>query len=197
VPRVSPDHLVQRRRQIIDAAIRCFARAGIHSTSLQDVFAEAGLSAGAVYRYFPSKQSLVLAIAQGVRDQLAALIGDDAGEPVSLADEARRLIRAFDAVESDPDRRRVAIAVWSESQHDPEVAEVVTEVVRGVVDTLAGRLGALQRAGALAPDVDATAAAQVLVAVLPGYLLQRGWFPEMDAETFTAAAERLLATSDR
>ena len=53
MPKVSDAHRAARRRQILDAARRRFVRNGFHATSMQDIFAEAGLSAGAVYRYFP------------------------------------------------------------------------------------------------------------------------------------------------
>jgi AcrR family transcriptional regulator len=192
MPRVSPDHLVERRRQIVTAAARCFTRSGIHPTTLQEVFAEAGLSAGAVYRYFPSKQSLVLAIAEDVSDQLAALVDEDDDEPASVADEVRRLVRAFDAVEADPAQRRVAVAVWNESQYDPEIGAVIARIVGRVVAALASRLRTLQGAGKLDGDVDATTAAHVLVALLPGYLLQRGWFPDLDPEAFAVTASRLI-----
>src|SRR3954470_18901979 len=61
MPRVSEEHLERRRRQILDAARRCFVRKGVHETSMQDIFAESGLSAGAVYRYFKSKNEIVAA----------------------------------------------------------------------------------------------------------------------------------------
>ena len=63
MPRVSEAHLAARRQQILDAARVCFTRNGFHATSMQDVIAEAGLSVGAVYRYFRSKEELVAAIA--------------------------------------------------------------------------------------------------------------------------------------
>ena len=65
MPRVSEEHLERRRQQIVDAAQRCFARRGFHQSSMQDVFAESGLSAGAVYRYFKSKDELVAALDEG------------------------------------------------------------------------------------------------------------------------------------
>ena len=46
MPRVSEDHLLARRQQILDAARVCFLRDGFHNTSMQDVIAEAGLSVG-------------------------------------------------------------------------------------------------------------------------------------------------------
>src|SRR5271163_2817521 len=64
MPRVKPEHKEERRAQIIAAARTCFARSGFHRTTLQDVFAEANLSAGCVYNYFQSKEDLVLAIAE-------------------------------------------------------------------------------------------------------------------------------------
>ncbi|WP_369028857.1 TetR/AcrR family transcriptional regulator, partial [Nocardia farcinica] len=63
MPRVSEEHLERRRQQILVAAQRCFSRKGFYNTSMQDVFAESGLSAGAVYRYFKSKDELVAALA--------------------------------------------------------------------------------------------------------------------------------------
>src|SRR5919197_5412070 len=63
MPRVSEAHLERRRRQILDAARVCFIRKGFYETSMQDVFRESGLSAGAVYSYFKSKDDLVKAIA--------------------------------------------------------------------------------------------------------------------------------------
>ena len=63
MPRVAESYLQSRRRQIMDAAIRCFAREGFHRTTMQDIFRETGLSAGAIYRYFKSKEDIVAAIA--------------------------------------------------------------------------------------------------------------------------------------
>src|SRR5258705_3639794 len=73
VPRVSEAHLAARRQQILDAARTCFLRNGFHQTSMQDVIREAGLSVGAVYRYFPSKNELIKTLAGQVIDELATV----------------------------------------------------------------------------------------------------------------------------
>jgi len=62
MPRVSEDHLTARREQILAAARRCFLRKGVHNTSMQDLIGEAGMSVGAVYRYFRSKDEIINAI---------------------------------------------------------------------------------------------------------------------------------------
>jgi AcrR family transcriptional regulator len=74
MPRVSQAHLDARRRQILDAARRCFVRNGFHATSMQDVLAEANLSAGAVYRYFRGKDEIIAAIAGEVVAEVAGAL---------------------------------------------------------------------------------------------------------------------------
>ena len=63
MPRVSQQYRDARRREILEAAGRCFAENGFHSTSMQDFFEASGLSAGLVYRYFRSKDELITALA--------------------------------------------------------------------------------------------------------------------------------------
>lgn len=196
MPRVAQEHLDGRRRQIVEAAVRCFARVGVHRTTMQEVFAESRLSPGGVYRYFPSKQSLVLAIAQNVGGQLAA--AEQAAEstaPESLASEVARLITIFDGIETDADRRRVAIAIWGESLYDEAVRRAVSELLEAVSASLAGRIAHLQATGAAPVDVNPSDVAHVVLALLPGYLLQRIWFPDLDPLTFAATAQALFSGS--
>ena len=62
MPKVTEQYRDARRGQILDAARRCFLRDGFHETSMHDLFAEVGLSSGAVYRYFASKDELIIAM---------------------------------------------------------------------------------------------------------------------------------------
>lgn len=59
MPKVSQSELDARRNQIREAALRCFLRKGVQATTMRDIFAEAGLSAGAVYNYFRTKEELI------------------------------------------------------------------------------------------------------------------------------------------
>src|SRR6185295_5000216 len=60
-----------RRAEILAAAQRCFVRSGFHGASMQDICAEAGMSPGNLYRYFPSKESLIAGIAERDRAEVA------------------------------------------------------------------------------------------------------------------------------
>src|SRR6266849_2538468 len=52
-----------RRTQILDAALICFAKRGFHQASMHDISAEAGISVGLIYRYFENKDAVISAMA--------------------------------------------------------------------------------------------------------------------------------------
>src|SRR5437764_6551531 len=60
-----------RRSEILAAAQACFARAGFHQTSMQEICAEAGMSPGNLYRYFRSKEAIIAGIAERDRTEVA------------------------------------------------------------------------------------------------------------------------------
>ena len=194
MPRVSDEYLERRRQQILDAARRCFARQGFYETSMQDVFREAGLSAGAVYRYFKSKDELVQAISASVFDRMAAAIeGALAEEPVPGLDEiAARLAAAAQELSGDDGPARVAPPAWAAALHNPALATTV----RGILGPLrAGWVKAVQRMRddrRLPPGADADAAGAVLFALLPGFLLQHLILGDTDAATFQRGLRQLL-----
>jgi AcrR family transcriptional regulator len=68
-----------QRSRILDAAQRCFAESGFHAATMATIAETAGISAGLAYRYFPGKDSIVLAIIERQlklrRERIAALPG--------------------------------------------------------------------------------------------------------------------------
>src|SRR5262245_36272493 len=64
-----PELADRRRRQIMAAAIACFRRRGFHQATMAEICAEAGISAGALYRYFSSKADIIGAIAEDKRGE--------------------------------------------------------------------------------------------------------------------------------
>ena len=59
---VDPERHLARRLVIIDAALTCFAASGYAGTSTAAICREAGIGSGTFFHYFPTKQSLLLAI---------------------------------------------------------------------------------------------------------------------------------------
>jgi len=172
MPKVTDAHLAARRQQIVDAARRCFLRGGFHATSMQDVTAEAGLSIGAVYRYFPSKNDLVKAIAEQVVEEIDGVLKETAEPGLRLVDA---LDRAVDTIQDQlgPDGAlRLAVQIWAEALLEPAVAGFVG----GVYERIRARFVALaelaQRSGELPAGADPKAVGAVLFAMFPGYGLQ-------------------------
>src|SRR5918997_4224282 len=69
--RDSEEPTSERRTQILNAAERSFCRSGFHRTTMQDVAAEASMSPGNLYRYFPSKDALVAGLCERDRAEVA------------------------------------------------------------------------------------------------------------------------------
>jgi AcrR family transcriptional regulator len=70
------DVSVERKTQILDAAAAVFASKGFHQARMDDIVSESGLSKGAIYWYFKSKNDLVMAIAERFFDQEMGYLAD-------------------------------------------------------------------------------------------------------------------------
>ncbi|MEH0820865.1 MULTISPECIES: TetR/AcrR family transcriptional regulator [unclassified Micromonospora] len=194
MPRVSDAHLAARRQQILDAARRCFMRDGFHNTSMQDVIAEAGLSVGAVYRYFPSKNDLITSIAQSVIGGADAVFAELAAAepPVPLVEALDRALTYVDAQAGEDGVLRLAIQVWSESQRDPALAAFVHTTYSGFRDYFALLARRAREAGELPPDADPDAVGAALFALVPGYVLQKVLTGRPDRHTYLAGIRTLI-----
>jgi AcrR family transcriptional regulator len=194
MPRVDESYLQSRRRQIMDAAITCFAREGFHRTTMQDIVRETGLSAGAIYRYFRSKEDIIAAIAAEHHAAEAAAFAEvSAGDDVGAA--LRHLAHVSLGRLADPAEqrwRRVTVQVWGEALRN----ERVMTIVRGGIDEPVAILAALirrgQRDGSLPQALDPEGAARVCASIFQGLVLQQAWDPKLDVDAYIAAVLALI-----
>lgn len=182
MPKVSEEHAAARREQILSAAQDCFARKGFHATSMNDVFHEAGLSAGAVYSYFKSKDEIVVAIAERAMGRLIpffdAILAEEPA-PV-LEDVMRRYAARLQEVAAGPGG--VAPQVWAEATHNPALAPVVTANLVRTRDFWTEIARREHEAGRLAPDADIAAVGAVLFMMTPGYVFGHILLGDFDPE---------------
>ncbi|MEV5766555.1 TetR/AcrR family transcriptional regulator [Micromonospora sp. NPDC052213] len=195
MPRVSPEHLAARRRQIVDAARRCFLREGFHRTTMQDVIAEAGLSVGAVYRYFPSKADLINAIAEEAVGGAEVVLDDllRREPPLPLVEALDRALAYVETQTGDDGALRIAIQVWGEAQRDPVLAEFVAGKYDGIRRHFEALVRRAQDTGEVAADADPEAVAAGLFALVIGWFLQRLLTGRPDRATYLAGVRALLA----
>ena len=95
MPKISAAHEQHRREQILAAAMACFARQGYHATSMDDVVRECGLSVGAIYTYFPSKEEIFLALCDERSQQTLTYMSELFRRPGPMADKSREAIDFF------------------------------------------------------------------------------------------------------
>jgi AcrR family transcriptional regulator len=194
VPRVGEAYLESRRRQIMDAAVACFAREGFHRTTMQHIVAETGLSAGAIYRYFPAKEDIVAAIAAEHHAREAAVLAG-ASEATNPGDVLRDLAHVSLGRLADPEEqrwRRVTIQLWGEALRDERVMQIMRSGVDEPIEIIAGLLRRGQRDGSVPAGVDARSAARVCAAIFQGLVLQQAWDPGLDIDGYIGAVIALI-----
>lgn len=196
MPKVTEEHRAARRDQIVRAMLQCVARDGFHKTTMASVIRESGLSAGAVYLYFKSKQDLIRAIAETGISGIARVV-----EEAAVADELAAPDQVIFAVtqrvvdlgqELGVELHKVAMQTWAEAVRDPEVlatAREEAERIRGAWLTYARRA---VDAGFLASDAQPEAVARALMGLLPGFMLQRLVFGDLTPEVYAAGVADLL-----
>lgn len=195
MPRVSQEHRDQRRQQILDAARRCFIREGFHQTSMTDILTEAGLSAGAVYGYFKSKNEIIAAIAEDVIGQITQLLDPIfTQDPPPSLDEAIRqgLSRTDDFAFGPEGFAQLAPQVWAETMRDEALADVVRGRYQMIHGLIAQLVVAQQRLGRVSSDGDPDEVAKVMIGMIMGYILQRVMIGNVDPRSYSAGLAALV-----
>lgn len=161
-----------RRQHILQSAMSCFARHGVQATSMQDIFAQGGLSPSVVYRHFRSKQAIIVAAAEHSTQALKVLLlpRDPIGLPMEITDFTHEILQRLNQRAAQPTLRNV-LALLAEAVGNPAVRVRFLVMRRAVLEALAK---ALPRA---APDEDAR---QLLYTLLLGAVVQKAMDPELD-----------------
>ena len=193
MPRVTQAHLDARHREILSAAHRCFARRGFHETTMQEIADEAGLSAGALYRYFEGKEALIRALASWGQEQkgeaLAQLVpGGGAG---ALGAMVADVLAMLDGEGADA-AIALDVRLWGEALGQDRLAEIVAGGLAALRDPIATYVRRERRAGRIRKEADPQAVAGTVVALLAGLELQRAFDPGLDIERCAEIARRWL-----
>jgi AcrR family transcriptional regulator len=181
----------EKRRLILDAAVRTFARKGYHSSRVGDIAEEAGVAYGLVYHYFESKQDVLESIFRETWTELLAAIRDveESGQPAAeqLRQVAAILLRSW---RRQPDLVRVLVR---EVARSPEVQRRVDEIAE-VFAAMERIVTCGQADGSFRADVDPRLASWILYGaieeMLTGWVL--GQLPDGDDDV--ARAERTVVT---
>jgi TetR/AcrR family transcriptional repressor of uid operon len=170
-----------RRTEILDAAQACFARSGFHQTSMQAICSEAGMSAGNLYRYFPSKEAIIAGIAERDRADAAASFAAAQSAPdffTGLAGLARHHL-----VERTKEEVGLCAEIMAESRRNPDVARIYQSIEADVKGRLAAMLRAAAERGEISRDCDFDGVTSVLMALADGLSWRRAVDPGFNTES--------------
>ncbi|MGJ4930803.1 TetR/AcrR family transcriptional regulator [Bradyrhizobium sp. HKCCYLS2038] len=195
MPKLKPESMAARRDEILQAAEICFARQGFHQTTIADVIAQSGLSAGCIYGHFAGKEQLIQAIGEHrhARDAALLAVARDSSDPL----DALRAIARASLADMQKDEglrsRRIALQLWAEALRDDAIRGQVTDGVRKPVALIAELLQRGQRLGLIDRAVNARSMARTMVAMFQGFVLQRLWGEPFSPSEAMASFEVLLS----
>jgi AcrR family transcriptional regulator len=169
--RVTKEHLEARKNQILDAAWSCFGRRGYHQTTMQDVATEAGISAGAIYRYYPSKEAVLQAISERALASDQSLIEGaraHADEPIDALELLGAVVVANFRAPDFQDRARVMIEMRPELVRDKRLSREMRKNLDLLREGIAALMADAQKRGQLLPQLDPQNLAVLSLAVYEG-----------------------------
>jgi AcrR family transcriptional regulator len=196
MPRVTEQHTAERRAQILAAARSCFVAKGLHAASMRDICTASGLSAGAVYHYFESKEAIALALAEELLGQQVEALGvlEQEADPIaaltSLTDAMLSNVAEFHRAGQTFGLR---VQFLAEATHSEAYRRFVSEALETVMAGLAVALRRAQAAGRVSAAVDAKALAAALVALFQGLIVQLSVGVQTDVDQYADAVRALLS----
>lgn len=164
---VNPD----RRTQILDAAVVCFAKHGFHQASMHDISAEAGISVGLIYRYFENKEAVISAMAARHKKEIHEVV-ERARLAPTLLESLEILFTAHCCEKSPKVQSAFVVDLYAEAARNPQIAELVSDVLTtamdGVTDVIARSPEAKNAAHGLTPSEQS----ELIFAVARGMLMR-------------------------
>lgn len=127
MPKLKPQEIETRMREIVDAARECFLRSGFHQTTTDEICREANITPGGLYHYFNSKEEIISAVIQ----QNAHTTVETLRQMIEVSDDAqsafREVLEFFSRFIQDPNVdnvTRLDIEIWAETLKNEKLAEI-------------------------------------------------------------------------
>ena len=168
MPRISEERKTERREQILAGARRCFAENGYEGATVARLEREIGLSRGAIFNYFPSKEDLFVELAVRDSARMSELWVEHGLDAV-----------VREVVELDPDWLSVYLELFRRVRNDPAFRARIEERQKEVSPANRARIEEAQRNGEFRDDITAKELGTFVNLVLNGLALQRAGDDEL------------------
>ncbi len=196
MPKLKPEEVHQRRREIVEAARSCFIRSGFHKTTTDDICHEASITPGGLYHYFANKEDIIKAVVMDAAENAVQVLQSTAAESPDPRSALRSVGEFFLQSMYEPDFDNVArldLETWSEALRRPELLRIIQQgraaTRRALVDVIQA---AIDR-GDYSEKADPVALANLFGAIFAGLRLSRLLTPgDVDAEAVLNALRLLI-----
>jgi len=165
--KVDPEKHAAKRRLILDAAIACFARKGFHGTSTAEICAEAGMSPGNLFHYFPTKHTIIAAIVEEERQETAEIFRK-LGEAEDLFAALLGFMDTVLELAGDPTYSSLALEIAAEAMRDERIGMLAAANDAEFQGALAALLRGAASRNQIDRTVDAAGAARWIAAIIDG-----------------------------
>jgi AcrR family transcriptional regulator len=177
-----------KRAEIVKAATKLFAQHGFHATGMRDLCEAVGLSAGAFYRYFASKEDIITTLIESDRAQTQQWFEEvptNIGLIEALTLLIRNMIKSID--------QESYLAMWTEIQaeaaRNPKVRAMVLNHSLEAEAKLSQLIDLAIEKRSVAKDVVPKDAARLIITNFDGLMVRRSYDPNFD---FTKGARSCL-----
>ena len=181
-----------RPADICAAALAVFAKKGFAGARIEEIARRAGISKGAVYLYFPTKEALFRAVVQdAVAPNIEAIRQSVLASPLPFADLVRMLLPRVAGIIASSPLGAVLKMVVGESRNFPELAKVWhDDVVLKAIGILSGAIEQAQARGEVRPGDPRVHAFSIVGPMLLGVLWRETFTPVGAAELELPAIAR-------
>ena len=163
---------LDRRDQILKAAMVCFAKRGFHQTSMHDISAEAGISVGLIYRYFENKEAVISAMADRHKNEIHEVM-ERARQAPTLLESLEILFTAHCCEDSPQIQSAFVVDLYAEASRNPQLADLVRDVLQTAMDAVTELISqSTESRDAVAHGLTPTEMSELIFAVARGMLMR-------------------------
>jgi TetR/AcrR family transcriptional repressor of uid operon len=179
------DSSLDRRTQILDAALVCFAKRGFHQASMHDISTEAGISVGLIYRYFENKEAVISAMADRHKKEIQDML-ERARQAPTLLESLEILFTAHCCEDAPQVVSAFVVDLYAEASRNPHVAALVRDVLQTAMDGVTDLIARSPEGESAAHGLKPHELAELIFAVARGMLM----FDVLRPQEMTAAERR-------
>ena len=185
MPPVAIEPVLDRKSQILEAGMVCFAKRGFHQTSMHDISAEAGISVGLIYRYFANKEAVISAMAERHKNEIAEVL-KRARQAPTLLESLETIFTAHCCEDAPQVVSAFVVDLYAEAARNAQIADLVRDVLQTAMDGVTDLIAKSPEANRSANGLTPRELAELIFAVARGMLM----FDILQPLEMTAAERR-------